>query len=594
MRCFYSGSVRQDMPIIIPIVNLDRRLIRELRAAPLVLLMTIGAGFLAGLAAVWQASQVSRVVAGVFLDHQALAAVLPALWALLAAVFLRVGLGFLSETAALALARRVKDHLRGLLARHILTLGPSAAQAERSGALLHTAVQGIDALDAYFSQFLPQLALAGMLPIAYVLLVLRIDPLSALVLAVTGPLIPLFMFLIGSTGEQLTRRQFGALRQMSAYFLDTLQGLATLKALGRSHDQHRRVAEVSERYRLTTMQVLRLTFLSALVLELLGTLGTALIAVQMGLRLLYGQMAFEQAFFLLMLAPEFYLPLRALGLRFHASMAGISAARQIYAVLNQPVPVTAAGAQPIDLRQPFTITLRDVSYTYPERDQPALDGVSLEIAAGQTVALVGSSGAGKSTLAVLLLRFLDPASGDIRVNGRALETIDLEQWRAQIAWVPQRPHLFSGTLAENIRLADPNASDTALHAALRAANLEALVQELPLGLRTPIGEGALRLSSGQAQRLALARAFLRDAPFVIMDEPTAHMDVESEAALIEASRVLLAGKTALVIAHRRSTVLAADRAIVLEHGRVVADGPPLRLLEQEGVFSRLFAAQGGG
>lgn len=582
------------MPIIIPIVNLDRRLIRELRAAPLVLLMTIGAGFLAGLAAVWQASQVSRVVAGVFLDHQALAAVLPALWALLAAVFLRVGLGFLSETAALALARRVKDHLRGLLARHILTLGPSAAQAERSGALLHTAVQGIDALDAYFSQFLPQLALAGMLPIAYVLLVLRIDPLSALVLAVTGPLIPLFMFLIGSTGEQLTRRQFGALRQMSAYFLDTLQGLATLKALGRSHDQHRRVAEVSERYRLTTMQVLRLTFLSALVLELLGTLGTALIAVQMGLRLLYGQMAFEQAFFLLMLAPEFYLPLRALGLRFHASMAGISAARQIYAVLNQPVPVTAAGAQPIDLRQPFTITLRDVSYTYPERDQPALDGVSLEIAAGQTVALVGSSGAGKSTLAVLLLRFLDPASGDIRVNGRALETIDLEQWRAQIAWVPQRPHLFSGTLAENIRLADPNASDTALHAALRAANLEALVQELPLGLRTPIGEGALRLSSGQAQRLALARAFLRDAPFVIMDEPTAHMDVESEAALIEASRVLLAGKTALVIAHRRSTVLAADRAIVLENGRVVADGPPLRLLEQEGVFSRLFAAQGGG
>lgn len=582
------------MPIIIPIVNLDRRLIRELRAAPLVLLMTIGAGFLAGLAAVWQASQVSRVVAGVFLDHQALAAVLPALWALLAAVFLRVGLGFLSETAALALARRVKDHLRGLLARHILTLGPSAAQAERSGALLHTAVQGIDALDAYFSQFLPQLALAGMLPIAYVLLVLRIDPLSALVLAVTGPLIPLFMFLIGSTGEQLTRRQFGALRQMSAYFLDTLQGLATLKALGRSHDQHRRVAEVSERYRLTTMQVLRLTFLSALVLELLGTLGTALIAVQMGLRLLYGRMAFEQAFFLLMLAPEFYLPLRALGLRFHASMAGISAARQIYAVLNQPVPVTAAGAQPIDLRQPFTITLRDVSYTYPERDQPALDGVSLEIAAGQTVALVGSSGAGKSTLAALLLRFLDPASGDIRVNGRALETIDLEQWRAQIAWVPQRPHLFSGTLAENIRLADPNASDTALHAALRAANLEALVQELPLGLRTPIGEGALRLSSGQAQRLALARAFLRDAPFVIMDEPTAHMDVESEAALIEASRVLLAGKTALVIAHRRSTVLAADRAIVLENGRVVADGPPLRLLEQDGVFSRLFAAQGGG
>lgn len=582
------------MPIIIPIVNLDRRLIRELRAAPLVLLMTIGAGFLAGLAAVWQASQVSRVVAGVFLDHQALAAVLPALWALLAAVFLRVGLGFLSETAALALARRVKDHLRGLLARHILTLGPSAAQAERSGALLHTAVQGIDALDAYFSQFLPQLALAGMLPIAYVLLVLRIDPLSALVLAVTGPLIPLFMFLIGSTGEQLTRRQFGALRQMSAYFLDTLQGLATLKALGRSHDQHRRVAEVSERYRLTTMQVLRLTFLSALVLELLGTLGTALIAVQMGLRLLYGRMAFEQAFFLLMLAPEFYLPLRALGLRFHASMAGISAARQIYAVLNQPVPVTAAGAQPIDLRQPFNITLREVSYTYPERDQPALDGVSLEIAAGQTVALVGSSGAGKSTLAALLLRFLDPASGDIWVNEHALETIDLEQWRAQIAWVPQRPHLFSGTLAENIRLADPNASDTALNAALRAANLEALVQELPLGLRTPIGEGALRLSSGQAQRLALARAFLRDAPFVIMDEPTAHMDVESEAALIEASRVLLAGKTALVIAHRRSTVLAADRAIVLENGRVVADGPPLRLLEQDGVFSRLFAAQGGG
>ena len=579
-------------------MNLDRRLVKQVGIVRLALAAAVLAGLLAGLATVLQARQVSRIIAGVFLGGLWLPEVMPWMVSLLAVIAARALLGYISERAAARAALRVKEHLRQLFTRHLMALGPSYAQGERSGELTNTATQGIEALDAYFSQFLPQLALAGLLPLAYLTLVFPVDPLSGVVLLFTGPLIPFFMFLIGSAAEKLTRRQWTALGRMSAYFLDTLQGLVTLKTLGRSRDQTARIAEVGEQYRQATMSVLRVTFLSALVLELLSTLGTAIIAVEIGLRLLYSRMDFEAAFFLLLLAPEFYLPLRALGLRFHASMSGVSAAKRIYEVLEQPLPApdqpVLPAAEVPSLRQPFVIQMQEVCFSYPGRGQPALNRISLSIASGQTLALVGASGSGKSTLAQMLLRFLQPDSGEILVNGIPLSALPVDAWRAQVAWVPQQPYLFHGSLADNLRIACPAATLDQMREAAAQAHLLDWIESLPQGLDTPVGEGGSLLSGGQAQRLALARAFLRDAPLLVLDEPTAHLDVAQEQLLQESTRRLCRGRTVVVIAHRLSTISQVDQVVVMEAGRVIEAGAPGDLLARGGAYARLMSAYAGG
>lgn len=578
-------------------MNLDRRLLKKIGIARISLAIAVAAGFLVGIATVLQARQVSRIIAMVFLDGRTLSQVMPLMELLLGALAARAAFTYLGETAAGASALRVKEHLREMLARRLLELGPAFTQGERSGELINTATQGIEALDAYFSQYLPQLALAGLLPVAYLVILFPLDPLSAVVLLLTGPLIPFFMFLIGSTAQSLTRSQWAALGKMSAYFLDTLQGITTLKSLGRSAEQVERITSVSEQYRDATLSVLRITFLSALALELLGTIGTAIIAVEIGLRLLYGRMGFESAFFILLLAPEFYLPLRALGLRFHASISGVTAARRIFEVLEQEPPVQAPAQRmpgsSVSLREPFVIEVNDMHYTYPGRSQPALDGVSLRIEAGQMIALVGESGGGKSTLAALLLRFMLPDQGSILFNGLSLFNIPIADWRSNLAWVPQRPYLFHGTIAENLRLARPGAAEADLLHALEAAHLRGWVEGLAEGMDSSIGEGGARLSGGQAQRLALARAFLRDAPLLILDEPTAHLDVEQEYLLQESTRRLAANRTVLVIAHRLPTVARADQILVMAGGQVIERGTHSDLLAHGEAYARLLALYRG-
>ena len=327
-------------------MRLDKRLLQLAGTTRAALIASILLGLLSGVTIVAQARYLSQVVADVFLNGAGRGAVISLLITLLVVILLRAGLVWGSEYSASAAAIKIKTRLRQRLFEHILRLGPAYGREERTGELVSTCMEGVEALDAYFSQYLPQLALAALIPVAFLVFILPLDPISGLVLLITAPLIPLFMILIGNLAESLTRRQWQTLSRLSAYFLDVLQGLTALKILGASRTQASVLAKASDRYRRTTMQVLRVAFLSALTLEMIATLGTAIVAVEIGLRLLYGRLTFEQAFFVLLLAPEFYLPLRSLGARFHAAMGGLAAVERIDEILCQPGLVAdAATAQ---------------------------------------------------------------------------------------------------------------------------------------------------------------------------------------------------------------------------------------------------------
>ena len=571
---------------------MQRRLLNLARGSRPALVVTILAGFLAGLLTIGQALFVSRVVDRVFLGGQGLAGVLGLLRAILGIIFLRAALAWVSEISANAVAVRVTADLRMRLFEKILQLGPAYTRTERTGELVNAAFDGVEALEAYFSQYLPQLVIAALVPLSILVFVFPRDPLSGLILFLTGPLIPLFMYLIGKSAEALTKRQWNTLSRLSAHFFDSLQGLRTLKELGRSKEQARSITEADEKFRDATLVVLRVTFLSALVLELVATISTALVAVEVGLRLLYGQMTFQPALFLLLLAPEFYVPLRMLGLRFHAGMAGTSAARRIFEILDigegtvadryQGIGITGqkeAGDQESGESSPqfSSLSLKNISYSHPGETEAVLNDIFLEMRAGEQIALIGASGAGKSTLVALLLRFIAAGQGEMLLNGKSSTDIPVELWREQFAWVPQNPYLFHDSVLSNLRIARKDASAEELLEAVRLARLDGFIRSLPDGMQTVIGEEGAQLSAGQAQRLALARAFLKDAPILILDEPTSNLDPEQERLVADSLQELLNGRkgvggrkrTILTIAHRRNTIAQADRVVALEGGRAV-------------------------
>ncbi len=578
-------------------MNLDKRLLRLVRDVRAGLMLTVALGLLAGVLLVAQAWLLSRAISRVFLEDATLADVVPLLLALVAIALGRAGAIWLEQVAAQGVAGRVKQALRERLTAHLLALGPAYTQGERSGELANTVMGGVEELDAYFSQYLPQLALAALVPLAFLAFIFPLDTLTAVVLLVTAPLIPFFMIMIGALARHLTRRQWATLSRMSAHFLDVLQGLTTLKLFGRSRKQIAVIARISDRWRVTTLGVLRVAFLSALALELLATISTAIVAVEIGLRLLYGRLVFEQALFVLVLAPEYYLPLRTLGVRFHAGMAGVAAAARIFDVLETPVNKTAGGGSVSPLQKDMsqdagTIAFEDVHYAYDGGTRVALDGATFAIEPGEQVALVGPSGAGKSTIAALLLRFIEPQAGQITIDGAPLAALDPDAWRARLAWVPQRPYLFNASVIDNIRLGRPHATPDEVAFAARQAHAEEFIRALPEGYSTIVGERGARLSGGQAQRIALARAFLRDAALLVLDEATANLDAESESLVQQAIERLLANRTALIIAHRLQTVTRADRIIVLADGRVAEAGSHPALIESGGLYARLVAAYG--
>lgn len=555
-----------------------RKLLPFDRRAALWLRLAIGAGVLGAAAAVGQALLLAGAIGAVFLHGADLAEVAAPLGGFAGLALLRAGLLWAGEAWGQRLANRVKAALRDRLVAHLLALGPAYVEGERSGELA-AAVDGVEALDEYLSQYLPQVTLAAAAPLIVLVAVLPLDPLSGLILLLTGPLVPLFMWLIGTHASALVAQRYGELGWMSAHLLDMLQGLPTLKLFGRSRERIAEVAAVSARFGDLTLEVLRVAFLSAMALELIASLSTAVLAVAIGLRLVAGELAFAPALAVLILAPEFYLPLRQLGQRRHAAMAGEEALGRITAILSIPPPSLVHSSTPPGLPTDGPIVFANVHYAYAGGSRPALHGVDLRVEAGETVVLSGPNGAGKSTMARLLLGFARPDAGTLSVGGVDLGALEPGAWRRQVAWVGQSPTLFAGSVAANLRLARPGATDAELEAAARAAGAHTFIAALPHGYATPIGAGGARLSGGQRQRLAVARALLKDAPFVVLDEPSAHLDLASEAALQAGLRRLLAGRTALILTHSPALLAGATRVVRLEGGRVVEDRPQQGRLE---------------
>ncbi|MFF8229393.1 thiol reductant ABC exporter subunit CydD [Streptomyces caelestis] len=544
---------------------IDPRLLRYARATRVFLVAVVALGAVGAGLVIAQAMLIAEVVVGAFQHGVAVSELGTPLLLLVTVAVGRALVGWLTELAAHRASAAVKSELRGQLLERAAQLGPGWLSGQRTGSLVALATRGVDALDDYFSRYLPQLGLAVVVPVAVLARIVTEDWVSAAIIVGTLPLIPVFMVLIGWATQSRMDRQWRLLSRLSGHFLDVVAGLPTLKVFGRAKAQAESIRRITGEYRQATMRTLRIAFISSFALELLATISVALVAVTIGMRLVHGEMDLYIGLVILILAPEAYLPLRQVGAQYHAAAEGLAAAEEIFEVLETPVPASGSEAVPEG-----ALSFEGVTVRYPGRSADAVSDVSFTVEPGETVALVGPSGAGKSTLLNALLGFVQPAEGRVRVGGVDLADMDLEQWRSRIAWVPQRPHLYAGTIAENVRLARPDADDGAVRRALRDAGALEFVDALPEGVDTVLGEDGAGLSAGQRQRLSLARAFLADRPVLLLDEPTAALDGATEAEVVTAVRRLAAGRTVLLVVHRPALLGVADRVVRLAEPETAA------------------------
>lgn len=562
----------------------DRRLLKEAQREQVLFAATVVFAVGAAAAVLWQTWSVAVIVNGLFLEKADAMALRGAFLTALAALALRILLEALEEWCSLRLATRIKGSLRARIIARLGAFSPVQVHDLQQGKLLNLIFDGVDTLESYFSGYLPQLYKAVFIPLLFLIVVFPRDLISGVIMLVTLPLIPFFMVLIGKWTKRESVRQWVLLTRFSAFLQDVLQGLLVLKTLGRSKRQGEKIGEISEAYRHATFQVQKWAFISSLALELVATISIAMVAVGLGLRLCEGTLTFLIAFYVLLLAPEYYQPMRTLGQYFHAGINAQEASKSIYAFLETEAWTMPAGDYAEErIRE---IRFEHVSYRYPGAAKDAVQDVSLSLTTGRSLAFAGDSGSGKTTLMMLALGYLTPTAGNIYVNGVPLAEWRLAAYHERLAAVLQTPYIFNGTVIENIAMKHaPNAEEAARAVQLAEdVGLVHLLRTLPTGLETPLGVGAQRLSGGQTALLLVARALYRDSDVLFLDEMTDNLDLESERALVEALDTLLAGRATWIIAHRLQTLRKVDEIVVMQQGRIVARGRYDEVVDSGGHF----------
>ena len=527
---------------------------------------------LSAAAVIVQAVALASVVDRSLLHHASLGAVTPALVVLGLAILVRAALHGAGDLSALRAADRVVATLRRQLLEHALALGPGWLSAERPGELSLTATRGLRSLHTYYARYLPQAAAAAVIPVILLVWVATQDWLAFVVVIALVLAVPVTMIAFGREATRRSERQWRRLSSLAGRVLQLVEGLPTLRAFGRESQGRREVEAATEGVRSATMRTLRVAFLSALSMDMIAGFGVGFVAMVLGLRLLWGELDLQTAMAVLLVAPEIFIPMRRAGAEFHASTEGQAAATRVVEVLGTPVP-PSVDADDV-ARGPASdgagagagaggLTVDGLGVLYEHRERAALVGVSFQAPPGTHLALTGPSGSGKSTVLAALLRFVPPSEGTMAFDRQPSSAHSVAAWREHFSWLPQRPHLFNATLAENLRLGAPDAPDEDLHRVLEAVGLADLLANLPAGLLTVVGHDGLTLSSGERQRVALARALLRPAPVLLLDEPTAALDPPTVARLAPAIEPWLAGRIVVVAAHEPLLLPHFDTVLTL-------------------------------
>jgi ATP-binding cassette subfamily C protein CydD len=567
-------------------MNIDKNLLKLTAKTKTPFVVSIISGVVASIFTILLAYFLSKSINKIFLQNKPLSDVYTYLIFFVIAAILKAFFIWFEKNRISLVVSDIKRRLREEVITNIFANRETVSQNKKDGELSNTVVKGVEALDAYFSEYLPQLFLSALTPILILLFVFPIDILSGMVFLITAPIIPLLMYLIGSSAEELNKKQWKSLSRMSGHFLDVLQGILTLKIFNRVNTEIKKIKEISNSFKSATMKVLKIAFLSSLVLELLSTISIAIIAVEIGLRLMYGNLEFENALFVLILAPEFYLPLRQLGARYHAGLEGLAAFKSIQellviknktVVLSQQIPFTNGD-----------ITFNNISFGYANRKKRALNNISFTIKKGETTAIVGESGSGKSTILKLLMKFICADKGKIFVGGKSLLNISDDNWHKSTSWISQNPYIFHKSIYENILIAKTDASKEEIIDATKKAMLHDTIIKLKNGYDTIVGERGATLSGGEIQRIALARLFLRESPILFLDEPTSSIDSIYEKELLSFLNELSANRTTVIVAHRLNTIVNADKIIVMDKGEIVGEGRHTSLINSNEKYKVLY------
>ncbi|KTF12602.1 thiol reductant ABC exporter subunit CydD [Pseudoalteromonas carrageenovora] len=578
--------------------RLDRAQQQSLRAflklqskpAAMWLKLSIALGTFNAILMIAGAYLLAQTIHNVMFEGESLAQVTHLLWPLAGIILLRALFLALSERLSAFAALKIKSAMRQTLLTKLTQLGPSYIEQHGQGATLNTLHDGVEALHDYYAKYLPGVAYSALIPIAILVVIFPTDYKAGLIFLLTAPLIPFFMILVGSKAEDLNQKRWKQLAVLGNYFFDRIQGLTQLKLFNATRTELKHIAKISDDFRHATLDVLKIAFLSSFALEFLATISVALVAVIIGFRLFFGTLDFATGFVVLLLAPEFYLPLRQLGSHYHARLQGISAAADMVTILNAPLPEqsqqnNAHVSEPIN-----TISINNLNFTYPNSNE-GIKNINLALPNKGLVALVGASGSGKSTLFDCILGFHPQVVGQISINDKPLDATNINTLQNKIAWIPQTPTLFYQSISDNIKIAKPDASQLELEQAAHQAGALDFINTLPNGFNTLIGEQGEGLSGGQKQRIALARAFLKQAPILVLDEPTAHLDSQTEQLIQRAINDYAKTHLVLVIAHRLNTVKNANNIIVMQNGEVAQQGTYSHLAKQNGAFKTLLSTQ---